>query len=229
MPNRTGKQKVALGLAAGITAALIPPLSLASAQQAQSPAPTAPPGASSGPEAGPDRRSGNCQGLAFSFRTHIGFGTKVDLLGGGAAPGKAVQLLFRRRGQSDFVVRRSLTANSDGRFAASYIADDDYQIYARTAGCDSAVDEARAGPTITGPATAKAGDTVRLIVAAPPRTAVTIAFQTPPQRDFVTRRRGVTDSAGTYRTSYRADRTYLYYARAHSGETSGPRQTRISP
>jgi hypothetical protein len=48
-----------------------------------------------------------------------------------AQAGLRVELLFRRRGASEYVVRRYGTTDSHGTYATSYRADDDYRYFAR--------------------------------------------------------------------------------------------------
>lgn len=132
-------------------------------------------------------------------------------LSGRVAPGAGVQIWFRQRGATDFVVRRTLTAASDGTFTALYAAYDDYRWYATAGACTTPPGVTRVTPTVSGPATSRRGSTVMLVVRGPAGAAAQV-WMRPPGGAFSLRRSGTLDRAGTYRTSYVATSDQRYYA-----------------
>jgi hypothetical protein len=121
-----------------------------------------------------------------------------------------VQVWLRRRGATDFVVRRTLTAASDGTFATLYTAYDDYRWYATTPDCTTSPGLTRAMPWIEGPGSAPQGSRVSLLLHGPAGTAGQL-WMHGPGAAFAVRRTGTFDSVGSWRTSYVATTDQRYY------------------
>jgi hypothetical protein len=159
-----------------------------------------------------DRTSGTCAtGLRLTAPAKASVRTAVPVTGNTSDTG-TVTILFRKRGQSAFQARRSLTPAPDGAFSTSFTADDDYRLYASTSRCDSHPLLVQATPTIAGPATARRGSTVTLTVRALPGTTVRVFFHRAGGSGYAQRRSGTASASGIYTASYTADADYRYYA-----------------
>jgi hypothetical protein len=137
-------------------------------------------------------------------------GSAVPLTGT-AAPGATVQIWFRQRGATQFVVRRTLTAGSDGTFTAQYTANDDYRYYASTGDCTTAPGLTAVTPWVTGPAYAARGSAVPITVRGPAGASVAL-YMRRAGGEFQLARTGRLSSAGGWRTSYVATADERYYA-----------------
>ncbi len=145
------------------------------------------------------------------------------VLGGSTAPGSTVEVLFRRRGEQGFAVRRTLIAGDDGRFATTWRAVDDHRWYARTGtGCTSAPGLTQAVPVVTGPAVVRPGATVVLRVAAPSGTLTRVFLRGAGQA--FTARRTLT---GPGTVTYRATSDQRWYAA--TSVRAGPRRPHAGP
>ena len=143
-------------------------------------------------------------------------------LAGQADPGATVQVWFRKQNASAFSMRRTLTADSAGRYATSFVADAAYDVYA-TAGtaCQTYPQHVDVRPRVAGPAAVRRGTTVTLTVHGLPSATVTLAFRPQGQTTFVVRRRAQLDSNGRYVTTYRADADYRYVVRDETHYLTG--------
>lgn len=140
----------------------------------------------------------------------VAAGATVPLTGR-VRPDAAVQVWFRRRGGTDFSVRRVLTADATGSFATSYVGSDDHRWYATSGACTTAAGLTQVLPTLAGPATVSRGASVSLLVTGPAGAVVHVWFHGP-GADYALRRTGRLDAAGHYRTSYVASSDQRYYA-----------------
>lgn len=141
---------------------------------------------------------------------------------GQADPGATVQVWFRKQNASTFSMRRTLTADSAGRYATAFVADAAYDVYA-TAGtaCQTYPQHVDVRPRVAGPAAVRRGTTVTLTVHGLPSATVTLAFRRQGQTTFVVRRRAQLDSNGRYVTTYRADADYRYVVRDETHYLTG--------
>ncbi|MCA1712088.1 MAG: hypothetical protein LC789_10825 [Actinobacteria bacterium] len=159
-----------------------------------------------------NRYSGSCAGVL----TLTGPGTvstgSAARLEGTAPDTSTVNILFRKRGQTSFQVRRSITARADRTFSVAYVADDDYRLYASGARCDSPPVLVQAAPLISGPAAAAKGTRVMLLVRAPAGLPVKVYLHRAGTVGYQLARTGTVDSSGRYTTAYRATADYRYYA-----------------
>lgn len=146
-------------------------------------------------------------------------GSTVTVSGSTADPG-TVRVLFRKRGQSRFSVRRTLTPDGDGRFSTRYVADDDYRLYAETDRSRSPLELVVARPVVEAPATVRPGSAVPVTVRAAAGTVVSLSFRRQGQSTFSVRRTGTTDSGGRFRTTFRADADHRSYAEERDGQRS---------
>ncbi|MFN2625124.1 MAG: hypothetical protein ABR520_03450 [Mycobacteriales bacterium] len=130
---------------------------------------------------------------------------------GSAPPGEVVRLLFRRRGEASFTGRRILTAPA-GVFSTTYDASDDYRLLAAIPRCDSPPVLVQVVPAISAPTRARRNQVVRIVVRAPAAVGVSMSFHRAGSSGYTVRRRGTTDAAGEYVTTYVADADYRYFA-----------------
>lgn len=158
------------------------------------------------------RTLGSCAGaVSLTAPATVPVGGFVRVAG--TAPGvETVNVLFRKRGQTVFQVRRTLTPAADGAFSTTFRADDDYRLYAASARCDSPPALVLATPTISGPATAARNSTVTLSVRGAAGQPVKVYFRRAGTTAFVLGRIGTVAANGTYTTTYRATADYRYYA-----------------
>ena len=159
-----------------------------------------------------NRYSGSCAGvLTLSGPGTVVTGAAARLEG--TAPDTAtVNILFRKRGQTAFQVRRAITPRADRTFSVAYIADDDYRLYASGSRCDSPSVLVQATPVITGPASVAKGSTVALLVRAPAGLPVKVYLHRAGTVGYQLARAGTVDSSGRYTATYRATADYRYYS-----------------
>ena len=135
----------------------------------------------------------------------------VAQLSGRADPNASVQVWFRQRGASEFVVRRELTADVNGAYLTSFVANDDYRWYATSGSCTTATGLTQVTSWIQGPRYVARGSVVPLEVHGPANASVAVYLR-PPGGTFRLARTGRLDSNGTFRTSYVARTDQRYYA-----------------
>jgi hypothetical protein len=149
-------------------------------------------------------------------------GTTVQLTGRVDA-GATVRIWFQAGGSGDYAVRRTLTAGPDGSVATTYTAVADQRWYATAdGGCTTPTGQTRVFPTVTGPPTAAAGATVRVVVRGPAGQSVRL-YMREPGGEFVLRRIGQLDANGYFRTSYVARTDERYFARTGPDNRDSPR------
>lgn len=166
------------------------------------------------------RTTGSCAGaVSLAAPAALRVGTLVPVTGSTSETG-TVTIAFRKRGQSAFQIRRTLTPKPDGTFSTSFLAIDDYRLYASTSRCDSPPLLVQAQPVMSGPATVRRGSPVTLLVRAPQGVPVKVYFHRAGTSGYTARRTGSTDSSGRYATTYLADADYRYYAITGPGTRS---------
>jgi hypothetical protein len=133
------------------------------------------------------------------------------LLTGRVAPDADVQIWFRQRGASQFVVRRHLKAGTDGAIATNFLANDDYRWYATTGTCTSRPGLMQVSSWTTGPRYATRGSVVTIEVHGPAGAAVAL-YMREPGGTFHLARTGSLNQLATFRTSYVARVDERYYA-----------------
>jgi hypothetical protein len=139
-----------------------------------------------------------------------------------------IAIMFRKRGQSTFEQRRQIQPGTDGGFATSYRADDDYRLYAATSRCDSAALLVQVRPILSGQTSATKGARVTLTARTIPGQRVSIYFRRGGDSSFSMRRAGTASNVGVYATNFVADADYFYYARSGpDGRASAVGTTRI--
>ncbi len=151
----------------------------------------------------------------------MAFGAKVRIAGVTHDTGP-VSILFRKRGEANFQVRRQLSPDADGHFATTYTALNDYRYYAAGDNCDSSRALTQVSPVLSGPAVVRRGSTVTLTVRAPAGSDVRVFFHRAGHPGYAPRRFGVTDVNGLYTTSFTASDDYRYFA------SVGPEPRRLS-
>jgi hypothetical protein len=132
-------------------------------------------------------------------------------LAGTAAAGASVQIWFRQRGATDFVVRRTVTAGSDGTFTAQYAGNDDYRWYATSGDCTTPPGLTQVTSWLIGPRYATRGSVVPISAHGPAGASVALYFR-PPGGGFSLGRTGRLDRTGSFRASYVAMTDQRYYA-----------------
>jgi hypothetical protein len=80
----------------------------------------------------------------------VAVGSTVTI-SGTAAAGSSVRIYFHQRGETGYLLRRTLTATSAGTFSTSYVAGDDYRYYAQVGTTMSDGVLTQVAPTVTGP------------------------------------------------------------------------------
>ncbi|MFN2625142.1 MAG: hypothetical protein ABR520_03540 [Mycobacteriales bacterium] len=145
-------------------------------------------------------------------------------------PSTAVHVLFRgMTGSARFSVRRELQADAAGRVDTSYVANDDYAVFASTAQCDSEIHPIVVRPLMSGPATAARGTSVAVAVRARATDTVSVWFHRAGTSGYTLRRRSLVGTGLVYQTTYIADADYRYYATIDSGRTSNIVLTQVRP
>jgi hypothetical protein len=136
----------------------------------------------------------------------------TSTLAGRFKPGATVQIWFRPYGGTEFAVRRTLTADLAGNVATDFRSVVDQRWYATSdQGCTSAPGLTQISPYVTGPASVRRGDFVRVGVRGPAGAAVGVWFKQAGGQ-YTLRRTGRLDASGGYATSYIGDADYTYYA-----------------
>ncbi len=129
------------------------------------------------------------------------------------APARAAVSLYRRpAGVTTYSLWRSLTTDSYGWASTSYTATTDYRFYAVATGIASASVATSIRPTLSGPASALRGTTVRIGGTGVPGRLVALYFRRAGTTTYALRTKVTVNSYGRYVASYVADATYSYYA-----------------
>lgn len=124
-----------------------------------------------------------------------------------------IRVYFRRHGTTAWTQRRSLTADSTGRFTTDYLADAPYDWYAEAGtACTTAPDGARLKPRTASPSTVRRGSLVTVDVLGEPGHAFTMSFRRRGTTVYSVRRTGTFDTFGRFSTTYRADDDYRIYS-----------------
>lgn len=144
---------------------------------------------------------------------------------GTAAPGSTVAIYFRKRGQSGYNQRRSITVGVTGRFTTNYLADDDYRYYAAAAvaGAASASQLRQIRPTVDGALNriVKRNATCTITGTSIPNTTVTIHFHRAGTalNDYSIARRVTVGGAGSWARPYLATSDYRFYVTSDANST----------
>lgn len=148
-----------------------------------------------------------CDRLSLTGPSRVAAGAEVPLVGSGATPGAEVQVLFRRRGATQFEVRRTLVADAQGAFRTRFAATDDHRWAAASRGCLTPAGLTQAAPVVTGPAVVPRGSTITLRVLAAQGVRTYVFFRGAGE-PFSARR--LLTGPGT--VTYTATRDQRYYA-----------------
>jgi hypothetical protein len=143
------------------------------------------------------------------------YGTTVTVAGT-AAPGCSVGLWFRQAGASSYVQRRTLSASSGGAWSTTYVANDDYRLYATCRTAQSTQVLVQVAPTTNGAATrtVKKKSTVTLTGTGLPGKTLTLHFHRAgtAATDYSILRTVTVGSNGIWSRPYVADVDYRVYA-----------------
>jgi hypothetical protein len=143
-------------------------------------------------------------------------------LSGQVAAGAAVQVWFKAYGAAGYVVRRQLTAGSDGVFTTTFVPVVDHRWYATTdSGCTTAAGLTLVTPTVSGPRYVSRGATVPVLVRGFAGQAVAL-YARRPGGEYRLARTGRLDAGGTFRTSFIADVDHRYYALTGPNHRTSP-------
>jgi hypothetical protein len=131
---------------------------------------------------------------------------------------------FHKAGTSGYVQRRALTASTTGTWSTSYVAGDDYRVYASSGPGSTAPVLIQVAPTITGPATriVRRGSTVPLAGTGLPGQVLTLHFHAAgtPAGDYSILRSVLVRPDGTWQRPYIAGTDYRIFASLPNGRTS---------
>ncbi len=151
------------------------------------------------------------------------YGSTVTL-SGTANPGATVKVWFRQAGATAFVQRRTLTASPTGSWTTSYIANDDYRVYAANGGTTSQPVLVQVAPTIDGAAsrTAPKNSTVTITGTGTASRTVTLHLHKAgtAATDYSIVRTATIDSNGKWSWRYVASVDYRLYATLPNGQAS---------
>jgi hypothetical protein len=151
------------------------------------------------------------------------FGATVPLDGFGPTS-RPVGVWFQRGGGNGYQQRRSLTAAADGSWHTSYVAGDDYDVYATDGGTPSPITHIRLTPTIDGPATrvVRRGTTTTLTGTGIPGATLTLHFHragTAPD-DYSLLRTVTVGASGRWSRPLTPTSDYRLYASLPNGQRS---------
>ncbi|GAC1439859.1 MAG: hypothetical protein NVSMB55_02550 [Mycobacteriales bacterium] len=145
----------------------------------------------------------------------VAYGSAVGITGTAPA-GATVAIYFHRAGENGFFQRRTLQADSAGRFSTSYLATDDYRYYAKVGSTTSEGVLTQAGPVVGGPAvrTAASSSVVTIAGHASPGTTVYLHFHRAgtPAGDYSVVRGVLASRAGTWSRLVSVGSGFRYYA-----------------
>lgn len=151
------------------------------------------------------------------------FGTTVGIAGTAPA-GSSVGVFFHKAGTPGYTQRRTVTASSSGMWSTSYLAGDDYRIYATSGTSRSSTILVQVAPTISGAVslTVKKGSTYTITGTAIPGNTLTVHFHkagTAPNDYSILRTVTVTNN-GTWARPYVAATDYRFFASLPNGQVS---------
>jgi protocatechuate 3,4-dioxygenase beta subunit len=143
---------------------------------------------------------------------------------GTAAPGAGVGVYFHRANSSGYVKRRTLTASSSGTWSTTYVANDDYRIYATSGTAKSAIVTVLVAPTIAGATTRSAaqGSTYTITGTGIPGATLSVHFHKAgtASNDYSIVRRVKVGSGGSWSYSFVASVDYRFYATLPNSQRS---------
>lgn len=177
-----------------------------------------------------DPTAGTCSGVVrLEGPMHAALGSQVALRGH-SSDTSTVLIAIHRRGDSGYYSAGygsgPQTPDANGDFTALVPVTTDVRYWAEQGRCRS-LDGLTTVPTeISGPTVARSGSTVTLTVHGVPTTRVKVLFRKQGTTALVVRRTATTNASGVYRTSYRADADYRYYA--ITGDERRPSNTALT-
>jgi uncharacterized protein YkwD len=149
---------------------------------------------------------------------------KTVTVSGTAAPGASVGVWFHRAGTSGYTQRRTLTATSGGSWQTTYVAGDDYRIYATSGSARSSPVLVQVAPVIAGGAShvVRKGSTYTIAGSAIPGAVVTISFHKAgtASNDYSILRTVRVGSDGTWSRPYLASVDYRFFASLSNGQVT---------
>ena len=163
-------------------------------------------------------------GLDVSAPPSVWTGQTVDVVVQGTAAGQPVQVWFSRRGEGQFTRRRDGVTAADGTFRTSYLANDEYTVFATSGGRSSArvLTRVSALPplmsapapkvAVTAPPAVDAGAGVAVVVTGTPGAEVDVWFRRRGVEVWSRLREGVFDAAGKWSTTYVGLDDHEYFA-----------------
>jgi hypothetical protein len=151
------------------------------------------------------------------------YGSAVTVAGT-ATPGSSVGLWFHGAGTTGYTQQRTLTAASNGTWSMSYVAGNDYRIYATSGTAQSPTILVQIAPTISGPAThiVPKGSTYTMTGTGIPGATLTVHFHKSgtATSDYSILRTVVVAGNGTWSRAYAATVDYRFYATLPNGLAS---------
>ena len=180
-------------------------------------------------------------GLELTAPSSAAAGSTVQVQVTGGAPGAEVEVFFSKRGETGASRRRTGLLDLAGTFRTSFVADDDYELFAvsqaratpraavaRTPALTTAPAHPAPAVVLEGPTTALPGSPVLLTARGPAGADVSVWLRPEGGALFVERRTGRFDASGTFSTSYPADKAYDWFAR--TGAAASPQgRTALGP
>jgi hypothetical protein len=143
---------------------------------------------------------------------------------GTATPASSVGVWFHRAGSTGYVQRRTVTASSTGAWSTTYIAGDDYRIYATDGADQTAPILVQVAPTIAGAASqvVRKGSTYTIRGTAIPANTVTVHFHKAgtPASDYSIVRSVPVGGNATWTRPYVASTDYRFFASLPNGQVS---------
>jgi hypothetical protein len=151
------------------------------------------------------------------------YGARVSVQGT-AGERADVGVWFRRAFTSEYVQRRSLVADCYGAWSTSYVANDDYRLYATSGTGQTPSVLIQIAPTIAGAASqvVKKGSTYTITGTGIPGKVLTLHFHKAgtPANDYSIRRTVTINSEGAWSRPYAATVDYRFFASLSNGQKS---------
>ena len=137
--------------------------------------------------------------------------TSVKLTGT-AGPNAIVNVWFHKFYTDDYTNRRRLHANSSGKWATTYNANNDYRYYATSGGRTSTHGLTQIKPFTVGPSLVNKGSIVTIVGTTRPNMKIHVWFKKKNVPGYTVRRTLTATAGGRWMTSYVANTDYRYYA-----------------
>jgi hypothetical protein len=149
---------------------------------------------------------------------------KTTKVAGTATENSSVGVWFRQAFASDYSKRRTLTASCNSTWSTSYVANDDYRIYATAGASQSGTILVQILPTITGAqeSEVKKGSTHTIVGTGTPGKTLTVHFHKAGTNDYSIVRTLTIPSSGNWTRPYVASADYRFFVSLPNGQQSPP-------